>query len=313
MLEWLFGVSNDDVVHASARGSTAFVMKALDRGNSPNVRCGHGHTPLGAAVSHGHFELARLLLQRGAMANFASISSHTLQPLGLTAEQIIRMAENEQSLQEVIATGLFTIQMPLHDAAATGNTAMVDLLLAAGADPNMPGSMFITPLIAAAGGGHLAIADRLIRHGARLDARLAVTGPPIEAFPGTLEGFTALAVAAHNVHPEMVRLLASWGADPNVRLALDSTPLHAASANGFTDLVRALLDAGADTEARLAVFDGATPLMFAATMGCAETVALLASRGASRVAVNDRGLTAAALAAGRGHHAIAAMLASGLA
>ncbi len=87
--------------------------------------------------------------------------------------------------------------------------------------------------------------------------------------------------------PQIVRLLADAGADPNALTTGrgaetsrpgDETPLHYAASSDDADVAEALIDAGADIETP----DGSigTPLDNAVGYGCMNVARLLVSRGA---------------------------------
>ena len=113
-------------------------------------------------------------------------------------------------------------------AAGYGLVAIVEALLAAGADPGGAAAhSLVTPLIRAAEGGHVAIVRQLLTRGAEPNAQDA-------------EGRTALATAAEHGDPAVVRLLIEAGADPTRRSADGRTP--AARARGpFVKDIRAML------------------------------------------------------------------------
>jgi ankyrin repeat protein len=92
---------------------------------------------------------------------------------------------------------------PLIAAAGDGHVDVVRLLLDKGADPNLivPGDG--TALIAAAGDGHTDVVDLLLQRGA--DVNLAAEGDE-----------TALIQAAGDGHLGVVKLLVSRGADVNL-------------------------------------------------------------------------------------------------
>ena len=105
-------------------------------------------------------------------------------------------------------------------------------------------------------------------------------------------GVTGLHLALR--HPDAVRLLIEYGADPNVREMRDNAlPLHFAAGGGPLESVRALIDAGSDVQGsgdahRLDVIGWAT--VFAEARR--DVVQLLIERGAkhhifSAVALND--------------------------
>lgn len=130
-------------------------------------------------------------------------------------------------------------------------------------------------------------------------APLGVTGPL---------GWTPLHLAAYLGRREAVAWLLSEGADAAAvsdnREA--NTPLHAALAGAQEPgVIAALLDGGADPGARGGL--GWTPLHLAASRGNEGAVDTLLERGARPVAADD-GRRPSAIAAERGHPALAARL-----
>lgn len=117
-------------------------------------------------------------------------------------------------------------------AAFFGRQAVVDWLLARGADATPPamGPTALPPLHAAAVGRHLGIARALLAHGAVPDA-------PRHG------GYTALHAAARNGHLELIALLLEHGADPHRAAADGATALSLARAAGHARAVT-LLESG---------------------------------------------------------------------
>jgi hypothetical protein len=78
--------------------------------------------------------------------------------------------------------------------------------------------------------------------------------------------------------PEVVRILAAAGADPDGREPGDETPLHWAASSDDVEVAEALIDAGADVNAP----DGSigTPIDNAVGYGCWHVARLLVARGA---------------------------------
>ncbi len=123
---------------------------------------------------------------------------------------------------------------PLSLACQNGSTAMVELLLERGADPNTVVRGGETVLMTAARTGKPGPVKALLARGAKVDAK-------------ERRGQTALMWAAADGHAAVVELLLKAGADFRTPLP-DSgfTPLFFAARGGRTDVVRALLKAGAD-------------------------------------------------------------------
>ena len=80
---------------------------------------------------------------------------------------------------------------------------------------------------------------------------------------------------------EMIRLLLSFGADPNQRGLNDYTPLHMAVAERNALAVQLLLDGGADPELRTRIDECETPLDMSQRAGLTDIAATLARKGQS--------------------------------
>ena len=78
---------------------------------------------------------------------------------------------------------------------------------------------------------------------------------------------------------EVLRLLLSFGADPNQRGINDYTPLHMAVAQRDARALQILLDGGADPDARTRIDECETPLEMAEAAGLEEIASLLARKG----------------------------------
>jgi uncharacterized protein len=128
-----------DVFEASAVGRAERLGELLDEDPSlANAWADDGFQPLGLASFFGHFEAARLLVERGAEVNSAS--------------------RNDMKV------------MPLHSAAATGDREaryeLAKLLLEHGADPNARQQDKFTPLMEADQLGDDRLRELLVEHGA---------------------------------------------------------------------------------------------------------------------------------------------------
>ena len=115
----------------------------------------------------------------------------------------------------------------LHRAALTGDRALVDSLLRAGADPGAGDQAGAQPLHYAARAGRREVVALLVDHGARVDA--AADG-----------GVTPLHEAAARGHPAVVELLIGAGASADQSDFSGNTPLGLARAGGHAAIVRLL-------------------------------------------------------------------------
>lgn len=176
----------------------------------------------------------------------------------------------------------------LHRAARAGHGQVVDLLLAASANPNARDYGGSTPLHLAARGGHLDSVRALLAHDAK-------PSPMNEA------GDTPLHEAARGGHLEVARLLLDHGADPNARSQCGGTPLHAAAGAGRRDVAELLLRGGALANARSTAHSKPWTPWHEATAAGDEAMAelLLRHGGADKAA----GPIDAHTAAGRGYDA----------
>src|SRR5207302_3240207 len=122
----------------------------------------------------------------------------------------------------------FNGKTPLHTAARTGQAAVAQVLLGAGADPNAESNVLrYTPLHLAAREGHVSVIEVLLTHGAKVD--------------GTGWFLTPLDEAAQAGHLPVVKLLVSKGARINSQGGLGTAPLVWAVRYGHKAIVEYLL------------------------------------------------------------------------
>jgi uncharacterized protein len=191
----------------------------------------------------------------------------------------------------------------LHAAAAKGDAAEIERLIAVGEKPNIQDAHSRTPLHVAAFGSHHAAARALLRHGANPNAldvqrydvvtiaavrndlemlKLAVeAGANPRAITSPYDG-TALIAAAHLGHAEIVRELIAAKAPLDHVNNLGWTALLEAVVLGnggrnHTDTVEALVKAGANVN--IADRQGVTPLGHARSRGYGEMIKTLEAAG----------------------------------
>ncbi len=88
------------------------------------------------------------------------------------AELLEEMAyDDEFCEQPVDLNARYCEDTRLHRIAHRGNVWCARLLLEAGADPNIPGDLSVSPLYWAVRSGNLGLAKLLLDHGARVDVR----------------------------------------------------------------------------------------------------------------------------------------------
>ncbi|KAF9871955.1 hypothetical protein CkaCkLH20_10587 [Colletotrichum karsti] len=169
--------------------------------------------------------------------------------------------------------------------------AMIDFLVAEGADVNYVGKDEVTPLCAAVELGHTRLVRQLLRYGARInDLRTAMV--TWNWLPIVGEEMSALHVAVSRGQGDCLKLLTDFGADHNAKFRLSNyfgvTPLHAA----VQDLacVEGLLELGCDLMAR----DGRNRTAFHWAIDAVniEVVELFLSRGYPVDDPGEEGVTA---------------------
>uniref|UniRef100_A0AAR2LEN0 Ankyrin repeat, SAM and basic leucine zipper domain-containing protein 1 n=1 Tax=Pygocentrus nattereri TaxID=42514 RepID=A0AAR2LEN0_PYGNA len=186
---------------AIAAGNVELVQRLLDSGMDVETRLGFGWTPLMCAVHVAHYDLAQLLLDRGASANF-SRDNYTVLMAACTAN-----SATEEKIAKCVA-----------------------LLLSRNADPNIYSSR-MTCLMLAARDDYCQVINLLVSHGAELDFQddsghtalvLAVQygqkGAVLKLLQlgadksiKTKAGKTAADLAKELEHPQIFRILNSSG------------------------------------------------------------------------------------------------------
>ncbi len=113
----------------------------------------------------------------------------------------------------------------IHNAAWTGNADLALRLIKLGADVNIANSVDgLTPLHAAVGYNHLAVARALIENGADVNAKTTFAGHSQYTWSPHF-GETPLHLATLFCGTEMVEILLDAGANPNLQDGTSATPL----------------------------------------------------------------------------------------
>jgi ankyrin repeat protein/ketosteroid isomerase-like protein len=248
---------NDDesVYHASFHGEHACLRLLIEHGAEVN-----GTNALPAVVLRGDVEGVRILLDAGADPG--------RRPDGPTAAGHLA----DLSLN------------PLALAAASAPAAVVEALLAAGADPDTPDRIGRSAVRAAARRGRPDVVEALVRHGAhdddvteidrllgacaradRAEAEALLRRDP--GLAGRLSGEDRAAIvdAAESADMPAVALMLDLGFPADVhRLGDGATALHSAAYMGSAGVVRLLIERGADL--------GALDLQWRSTALCWATV-----------------------------------------
>ena len=205
--------------------------------------------------------------------------------------------------------------------------SIVDLLLNAGADPNLQLKNGGTPLYVASQSGYTDIVRLLIQANANPNLQLVSDGSSAlhiasqrghsdvvrvllqtNANPNSQarKGITALSVACEIGDSAIVDMLLRAHADPNIPSDGNVTPLHKATQNGYCDVVNMLLKANANPN--LQADNGATPLYIPCQDGRFNIVELLLEAKANPNIPADNGSTPLFMASQCGYANIVGLL-----
>ncbi len=196
------------------------------------------------------------------------------------------------NLPNYIGFSPLTIACATQDINAEQDINIVKALIAAGANPDLEGSQFTTPLFAACSRGNSEIAKLLLDAGAN---------PNFEA-----QGSAPVIVSASDP-----RATGATEARGFIESSLCNSPLFVACSRGHSEIAKLLLDERANPNFTTAKMD--TPLIMASQDGYASIVGYLLEKGADVHYRNPlNGYTALMVASGGGHlDVVRALLAQG--
>jgi ankyrin repeat protein len=166
------------------------------------------------------------------------------------------------------------------------------MLLMKGIDVESRDIYKCTPLIHAAGGGHIEIVETLLNHGAYIEGN------------GD-KGYTPLYSACEEGHLPVLNLLINRGAKIEGKDE-GHTSLYAACLEGYLHIVNLLIDNGANLEARSV--NGRRPLHIAAYHGHLKIVKALITKGVDMNALMNDGQSALGIARRKNHPTIVDLL-----
>ena len=250
------------LLFAAREGCIECLKALLDKGADIDLPDPDGGTALVLTLLNGNWDTAKFLIEAGADVNlwdiygqtplYVAVDMNTL-PVGRrvelptmdrsTGEDIVRLLlarganpnaqlklrpryrniPNDRYRDPMIVWGT----TPLLRAAKAGDVPLLKLLLQHGALANLANSQGVTPLMAAAGDGHV---HDPTRGRVRTEA-------------DALECYQSLRAAGADVNARTVLSIAD--ADLKVTTAANRTALHAAASKGWNELVRRLVADGA--------------------------------------------------------------------
>ena len=223
-------------------------------------------TPLMIASSYGHYDIAKALIDNGALVNLRADDGFNALMEAVRTDNI-KMAklliEHDSDINIKNKDGKNMIMI----ACENGNEEMFNLLLENNADINEKSSWGASALIYASEKGNINIMKYLIDNGIDVNGKAddngdtpllwAVTGQnPYEASKLLIEngadvnatnnsGVAPATILAGSV-PKVVKLLKDNGADLDTKFADDDPPIAIAASVGNLEIVKALVENGAD-------------------------------------------------------------------
>lgn len=299
------------LTYACIFGRREIVALLLDAGASALIATDRNRTPLMLAVSYGHGEIVNLMLAKRS-ADFVGMNynddlgetaltkacSMLDTPLAVLERLLehgaiqIPAKDGETPLMKACDNGradMVRLLLPhqhspnvrghvykktaLYYACQRNSLDCVTLLLAHGADPTLPNSVGITPLMVASHAGELAIAVALLDpHHLHAQATLDDQDE---------EGRTALSYACAANHEDLVALLLRKGANSQKPCHQGFTPLMLATKAGNVGVQESLLGSGARSTIDAVDVYGDTALHHAVSRCDMKSIQVLLTNGAS--------------------------------
>ena len=307
------------LILAAERKHIGILLCLIHHGADVDKKDGCKRTALHYASERGDFEVVKALLFNGAEIDAEDEVRCT--PLMLAAgrgyiEILLHLIYHAADVEKKDGRKRTT----LHYASESGDLKVVKVLLSLckGVEIDVEDEDSCTPLMLAAGRGHIDILLYLIDHGAgvkkkdghkrtalhytseRGDLKVveALLSKGAEIDVEDEDRCTPLMLAAGRGHIDILLYLIDHGADVKKKNGRKRTALHYASVRGDLKVVEALLSNGAEID----VDDGdhCTPLILAAEKGYIDILLYLINHGADVKKKNGRKRTALHYASERG-------------
>jgi ankyrin repeat protein len=245
---------------ASQHGHLEIVKFLLGRGAAVNCKNVIDETPLHYASALNHKEIAKLLLAKGAAVNAKTTNGDTPLNYALNRnnnEIIGILVDNGADVMWKRGNGWTT----LHDAAWRGSGKVIEFLIEKGIPVDAKAGPGRTPLHCASMGGNLEGIQTLIKKGANVNSKAD-------------NNWTPLFLAMGRGHAAGVTLLLKLGAK------VEDNYLHTAAIKGLSKIAYLLLENGANPNAKDK--KGKTPLDYACRYSHKKVAKILLGKGANK-------------------------------
>jgi len=256
-------VNERGLLHAAADGDTALITVIrkdfpgisrflLAHGADVNVANRNEEIPAFVAARLGRAEIMTQLLAKGADPDSSKPKKHIdpfitdinkendVNPLLIEAT----VNGHTDTVEVILAAGAdpdirdHQGKTALYWAVSQGFLGTVKALLSHDADPDIKDEIGTTPLMVASKSGYMKMVELLLEKGAEINA---VEGVDLAFGTGASKaGTTALIYASRGGHAEIVRLLLTKGADAGLTTSTGESALRAAKSNGHADVVKIL-------------------------------------------------------------------------
>jgi ankyrin repeat protein len=296
-------------LHVAAEGGLGeMCLLLLDKGADLASQDKSGASPLHLAAREAQTGAVDALLSRGADVNACDrrgqtplhvdvmedrpISPEKLNPNAFPPAPFNQTAQRLAILEKLLAKGANIEEQtkvgttPLHIAAASGQDTLVTLLLDKGAKLEARENNGRTPLFSALLKNQQNAAKILINRGADINAKDGIEQIPLH-------------VASEAAKSDIVEILLLKGTSVNAADRNKWTPLHSAADKGALTVGQLLIANGADV--RAADVSGRTPLHIAAQRGDVQWAKMLIANGADVNMKDNSGRSPVHCAAWEGH------------